>query len=156
MRKVIVLLTILLSSSVVSAQRTETAQVSQDEPDHLNFTIENGVISRPQDSMITAGLDVTARFVGGESAFMNYVSANFEYPVRCQEKGINGEVQLRFVVEIDGSISNISVVKETKACPEFTAEAIRILKKSPRWIPAQMKGKSVRSYYTLPITLKLN
>jgi TonB family protein len=155
MRKVIVLLTILLSSSVVSAQRTEAAQVSQDDPDHLNFTIENGVISRPQDSIVTAGLDVTARFVGGEAAFMNYVSANFEYPVRCQEKGINGEVQLRFVVEIDGRISNVSVVKETKACPEFTAEAIRILKKSPRWIPAQLKGKSVRSYYTVPITLQL-
>lgn len=156
MRKFIVLFCVLLSSATIYAQRTENAQVSQDEPDHLNFTIEGGVISRPQDSIITTGLDVTARFVGGEAAFMNYVSANFEYPVRCQEKGINGNVQLRFVVEIDGRISTISVVKETKVCPEFTAEAIRILKKSPRWIPAQMKGKSVRSYYILPISLQLN
>lgn len=156
MRKVIVLLTILLSSSVVSAQRTEAAQVSQDERDHLDFTIAGGVISRPQDSIITTGLDVTARFIGGEAAFMNFISANFAYPVRCQEEGINGDVLLRFVIEIDGGISNVSVVKETKACPEFTSEAIRILKKSPRWIPGQIKGKSVRSYYTLPITLKLN
>ena len=156
MRKVIVLLIILLSSSVVTAQRNEAAQASQDEPDHLEFTIAGGVISRPQDSIITTGLDVTARFIGGESAFMNYVSANFEYPARCQENGINGDVQLRFVVEIDGRISTISVLKETKACPEFTFEAIRILKKSPRWIPAQVKGKSVRSYYTLPISLQLN
>ncbi len=155
MRKVIVLLTILLSSSVVFAQRNEAAQASQDEPDHLDFTIAGGVISRPQDSIITTGLDVTARFIGGEAAFMNFISANFEYPVRCQEEGINGEVQLRFVVEIDGRISYISILKETKACPEFTAEAIRILKKSPRWIPAQLKGKSVRSYYTVPITLQL-
>ena len=154
--KLIIMLWVLLSSTTIYAQRTATAQATQDEPDHLDFTIAGGVISRPQDSIITTGLDVTARFIGGEAAFMNYVSANFEYPVRCQENGINGNVQLRFVVEVDGRISTISVLKETKACPEFTAEAIRILKKSPRWIPAQVKGKSVRSYYTLPISLQLN
>jgi TonB family protein len=155
MRKLIVLLCVLLSSATIYAQRTNNVQVThQDNVD--SPIVDGGILSSSQDSIVTTGLDVTARFIGGEAAFMNFISANFAYPVRCQEEGINGDVLLRFVIEIDGGISNVSVVKETKACPEFTSEAIRILKKSPRWIPGQIKGKSVRSYYTLPITLKLN
>ena len=91
----------------------------------------------------------------GDEAFIEYIKNNFEYPPRCQEEGINGYVKLRFVVDGSGAISLISPVEETKSCPEFTQEAIRVLKKSPRWIPGMVGGKYVKSWREIPIRLNL-
>jgi len=96
---------------------------------------------------------VKAAFPGGEAAFREFVATEFQYPVRCQDKGINGSVVLRFVVDQKGRVSRISAIEETAGCPEFTDEAIRVLKRSPRWIPAQNKGKFVISWREIPIKL---
>ncbi|MBL7811199.1 MAG: TonB family protein [Bacteroidetes bacterium] len=100
-------------------------------------------------------VDIQASYPGGDAKFIEYVSSAFEYPPRCQEENINGYVLLRFVVDVDGSISNVKAVDETKACPEFTQEAFRILKKSPRWIPAQNNGTMVKAWRQIPIKLTL-
>lgn len=100
-------------------------------------------------------VDVAAQFPGGEGKFIEYVVATFQYPPRCQEEGISGYVMLRFVVDVDGKISRISPVDVTKSCPEFTDEAIRVLKNSPRWIAAQYNGKFVKAWRQIPISLKL-
>ena len=100
-------------------------------------------------------VQVKATFVGGEAKFRDYVATNFQYPVRCQDEGINGSVVLRFVVDETGKISRVKAIEETKACPEFTAEAIRVLEKSPRWIPGQNNGKFIKSWREIPIKLSV-
>jgi TonB family protein len=105
----------------------------------------------PDEPVLTVG--VKPSFPGGEAAFREYVGNEFQYPIRCQNKGINGSVVLRFVVDASGKISRISVIEETKSCPEFTQEAIRVLKQSPRWIPGQNNGRFVSSWREIPIRL---
>ncbi len=113
---------------------------------------ENGPV-KGGDEGPTANVAVKASFPGGETAFRDYVGNEFQYPVRCQDEGINGSVVLRFVVDQTGRISKVSAIEETKSCPEFTEEAIRVLKRSPRWIPGQNKGRFVVSWREIPIRL---
>lgn len=102
-----------------------------------------------------ANPDVQARFPGGENMFYKYLSHSLVFPARCMDDGISGTVKLRFVVDVQGKISQIKVLEENKFCPEFTNEAIRVIKQSPKWIPAQIKGKFVNSWMIIPVTFKL-
>lgn len=97
--------------------------------------------------------DIKAGFPGGESAFRDYVATEFQYPVRCADERINGSVVLKFIVDEGGRISRVSAIEQTKSCPEFTQEAIRVLRRSPRWIPAQRKGRFVVSWREVVISL---
>jgi len=99
--------------------------------------------------------NVKASFPGGEAKFREYVQRAFQYPVRCQDYGISGSVLLRFIVDSKGKISDIKVIEETKTCPEFSTEAIRILQKSPRWVPGQVNGRFIKSYREIPIRLSV-
>lgn len=110
---------------------------------------------QPTNTEPVTKVDVQAKFNGGEDAFVNFIIENFEYPERCREENINGYVKLRFVVDKDGRLSNISAIEETKSCPEFTAEAIRVLKRSPRWIPGQVNGQFIKSWREVPIKLSV-
>lgn len=96
---------------------------------------------------------VKAAFPGGESAFRDFVASEFQYPKRCQDERIQGSVVLRFVVDQSGRISRVSAIQETKSCPEFTEEAVRVIKRSPRWIPGQNKGRFVTSWREIPFSL---
>jgi protein TonB len=84
-----------------------------------------------------------------------FVRENFEYPERCKDAGIEGYVLLKFVVDLRGEISRIEPVEQNIRCPEFTQEAIRVLKKSAPWIPAQNNGKFTIAWRQLPIKLSL-
>jgi TonB family protein len=97
-----------------------------------------------------------AAFPGGQQAFINHVLQHFEYPERCRKKGISGYVMLKFRVEPDGTISKILATEETEACPEFTKEAIRVIKLSEPWLPAVQDGNFTRAYRMLPLRLSMN
>jgi len=103
-----------------------------------------------------ANPDIQARFPGGENMFYKYLSNSLVFPARCMDDGISGSVKLRFVVNVQGNISDIKVLEENKSCPEFTREAIRVIKNTPKWIPAQISGKFVNSWMTIPVTFKLD
>lgn len=90
-------------------------------------------------------------FPGGDEAFLKYIISNLNYPRRCQKKGIEAKVLVKFVVDEKGSLDSIALVKPCAACPEFDKEAIRVLQKCPPWIPAVQDGKYVRAWRTLPI-----
>ncbi len=85
--------------------------------------------------------------------YTEYISKNIQYPQEAQDNEIEGRVTVQFVVKKDGSISNVDVKR--KAHPLLDAEAIRVVKSMPKWEPATQNGKKVNSYYTLPITFKL-
>lgn len=99
----------------------------------------------PNDGEIVEYPNVKAKFPGGEEQFRDYLNSNIEYPTRCLDEGITAVITLSFVVDLQGQISQIKVVKANGSCPEFTQEAIRLIKKSPRWIPGQLAGKYVKS-----------
>jgi protein TonB len=108
------------------------------------------------DNDIEFNVDIKANFPGGESAFRSYVAGEFIYPQRCQDDKIDGYALLRFVVDEAGRISGINAVKETKSCPEFTKECIRVLQKSPRWVPGQKNGRFLKSWREIPIRLSIS
>ena len=92
-------------------------------------------------------------FPGGEQAMMDFVSKNVVYPQEAQEKGISGRVFVSFIVEKDGSVSNVKVMRGIGGgCDE---EAVRVISGLPKWKPGKMKGKPVRVSYMMPITFRL-
>lgn len=82
-----------------------------------------------------------------------WLRKNLRYPARCAEMGIRGKVFIEFVVEKDGSISSINVVRS--ADPDLSQEAIRVVKAMPKWIPGMQRDKAVRVRFTIPITFQL-
>lgn len=93
-------------------------------------------------------------FVGGMDALMNYLSTNIQYPAEAQQKGIHGTVIISFIVEKDGSLSDVQVVRSVDQ--SLDNEAVKVIKKMPKWIPGQQNGKNVRVKFTLPVEFKLN
>ena len=92
-------------------------------------------------------------FPGGMSALMKFLGDNIKYPVIAQENGIQGRVITTFVVERDGSITDINVVRGQD--PSLDKEAVRVIKTMPRWKPGQQRGKPVRVRFTLPVQFRL-
>ena len=82
-----------------------------------------------------------------------WLRKNLRYPARCAEMGIGGKVFIEFVVEKDGSISSINIVRS--ADPDLSQEAIRVVKAMPKWIPGMQRDKAVRVRFTIPITFQL-
>ena len=92
-------------------------------------------------------------FPGGDAELMKFLSTHIKYPVVAEENGIQGRVIATFVVERDGSISDVKVVKSVD--PSLDKEAIRVLKSMPKWIPGKQNGSAVRVKYTVPVTFRL-
>jgi protein TonB len=93
------------------------------------------------------------RFPGGDAALMQFLSKNIKYPKEAENAKQEGRVIANFVVEEDGSVSNVKVVHGV--APLLDAEALRVLGLMPRWEPGQQNGKPVRVKYTVPITFRL-
>lgn len=98
--------------------------------------------------------DTPPSFPGGLGEMMSWLGRNMQYPPMAAENGIMGRVLVKFVVSADGSIRNAQVVKGVH--PELDKEALRLVSGMPRWNPGVKNGHSVNSYYTVPITFKLN
>jgi protein TonB len=92
-------------------------------------------------------------FPGGQQALMDYLSNNVKYPVVAQENGVQGRVVVSFVVEKDGSITDVKVVKSVD--PSLDKEAARVVKSMPRWIPGKQNGSAVRVKYNVPVSFRL-
>lgn len=101
-------------------------------------------------------VDVDATFPGGYAEMMRFLSANIRYPQDVLEMGGEGRVVLRFVVDREGNIEQIAVVRGVRGFESLDAEALRVVKQMPKWTPAQLKGRAVKSYFTLPIYFQIN
>ncbi len=97
-----------------------------------------------------------AEFPGGMGALYEYMQRNYRYPEYCKELGLEGVVVVQFVVEKDGRVSNIHVKHSTVDCPPADSEAVRVVRSMPRWKPARVQGRPVRSWFVLPFTLRLD
>lgn len=92
-------------------------------------------------------------YAGGMQELMKYLQMNIRYPKEAQERGLQGRVIVQFVVNKDGSICNEQVVKSVD--PQLDAEAIRVIRCMPNWIPGKQRGEPVRVRFTLPVTFRL-
>ena len=92
-------------------------------------------------------------FPGGMEAMIQFISNNIQYPADAQKQKVDGRVLVNFVVEKDGSITEVKVIKP--AFPSLDAEAVRVVKAMPKWKPGYQKGQAVRVQFTMPINFSL-
>lgn len=130
------------------------AETIKGDPD-AELTVEpvgNGpsqVVEEDNSIYNTAGIEVKPDFPGGLEKFYKFVGKNFQVP---EEEGLKGKVFVTFVVEKDGSLTDIKVVRDIGY--GTGKEAIRVLKACPKWNPGEQNGKKVRVLYSLPITIQ--
>ena len=122
----------------------------------------NGIVRRaiehvfgiPEDTTIYNNVEVMPSYPGDMTECYMFVARHMHYPEEAAEKGIQGRVLIRFVVEKDGRLTNFEVIETPD--PLLSDEALRVLKQMPQWIPAKNKGKDVRCRYSMPIQFRLN
>lgn len=119
-----------------------------------NATIEITCDGKPGGDTIVLIPEVTAQFPGGgDSAMMNFITQNMKYPKYAKDNYIQGRVTAQFVVNKDGSISDINIIKSPDE--SLSQEAKRIISIMPKWTPAKTNGVTVRSLITIPIMFRL-
>jgi TonB family protein len=119
----------------------------------LKSIVENTSEYAESNSKVFDVVEQMPSFPGGPSAMIQYLSKNQQYPVDAEKNGIQGRVIVTFVVECDGSITNVRVVKSVD--PSLDKEALRVVKSMPLWIPGKQNGSAVRVKYTVPVTFRL-
>lgn len=124
----------------------ESPQIHRQNPSNYNRQPSN-------NSKVYDVVEEMPQFPGGPSALFEYLAKSIKYPVIAEENGVQGRVLLTFVVERDGSITDVKVVKSVD--PSLDAEALRVVRYMPHWIPGKQNGSAVRVKYTVPVTFKL-
>jgi periplasmic protein TonB len=125
---------------------------AQSNNDGKIITDSNLQHTSPAPEKVFAKIEVESWFPGGHNGWVQYLNTNLQYPGKARRKKVEGTVAVRFIVERDGSISNVEAISGDELLRD---EAIRVIKISPRWIPGLQNGKVVRSYKIQPITFKL-
>lgn len=98
-------------------------------------------------------VDEKPSFPGGESAMKSYLNSNVKYPDVAQENGVQGRVIVESIIEKDGSMSDVKVIRSVD--PSLDREALRVVKAMPKWTPAKLKGIPVRTKCTTPVVFRL-
>ncbi|MCK7537596.1 MAG: energy transducer TonB [Marinilabiliales bacterium] len=117
----------------------------------VEFTEEEETVDEQEIFLVVEDMPT---FQGQEKdAFRVYIQQNLKYPVIAQENGISGRVYVSFVVDRDGSLTNVQVVRGVD--PSLDKEAVRVVKSSPKWTPGKQRGRAVRVSFTFPIVFQL-
>ena len=114
---------------------------------------EETINQEPQDDVVFTVVEEQPVFPGGEGAMMAFIKNNLKYPESCAKDSIQGRVTLSFIVEKDGSVTNINEMRSPNA--DLTAEAVRVVKAMPKWEPGKQRGQAVAVKYVVPITFRL-
>ena len=124
----------------------ESSQIRREDPVNYNRQASD-------NSKVFDVVEEMPQFPGGPSALFEYIAQNIKYPVVAEENGVQGRVIVSFVVERDGTITDVRVIKSVD--PSLDKEAQRVVKSMPYWIPGKQNGSPVRVKYTVPVTFKL-
>lgn len=119
----------------------------------VSMILDDTDVSGDEDEVLKGPIEVMPAYPGGPNALVKYVQNNLKYPESAKKNKQEGRVFVGFVVEKDGSISNVSVMRGV--CEELDNEAVRVVKTLPKFTPGMNNGKPVRVQYTLPIVFKL-
>lgn len=97
--------------------------------------------------------EIMPSFPGGENSMMRYLATTTQYPMQCAEAGIQGTIYIHFIINKEGRVSDVNAV--IKVHPELDAEAIRVAKRMPKWIPGTVDGEPVAVPFTMPVKFVL-
>ena len=114
---------------------------------------ENPVEPVPESKNVYESVEQMPEFPGGMEEMMKFLQQNIQYPASAAKNKVEGRVVLQFVVEKDGQIGEVKVARSVD--PELDAEALRVVKSMPNFIPGRQDGKPVAVWYTIPISFKL-
>ena len=147
-----------LTEAVISSVSTDgqagsglnPVEISEDIPKGTGIA---GTAAENTDIYPIDGIEFYPEFPGGQAAFVKYLSRNLRYPESAIDRSVQGKVLISFIIEKDGQLSNIRILRGIGAgCDE---EAIRVLQRSPKWKPGMQNKQNVRVAYTLPISFSL-
>jgi periplasmic protein TonB len=115
--------------------------------------VKEQVIQQEAPKEIFTVVEEQPGYPGGDEARIKYLQDNIKYPDEAKELGVQGKVFVTFVVEVDGSITDVRVLRGIGAgCDE---EAIRVVRNMPKWVPGKQRGVPVRVQFNLPIKFTL-
>ncbi len=107
----------------------------------------------PEENIIFVNVQQKPEFPGGEAALYRFIGEHIRYPRAAQNSSVGGKVYVRFVIEKDGSVGNVELLKGIGfGCDE---EAVRVVRLMPQWSPARQNGKPVRVYFSIPVFYRL-
>jgi protein TonB len=136
----------------VGKQDVEGSEDSFEAP--VEEEVKPQVVEEKPEEVLTF-VEEDAEYPGGYPAMMKYIQDHLNYPPSAIELGIQGKVTLKFVVEKNGQVSNVSVVRGIPGCAECDKEAVKVVTNMPNWKSAKNAGKQVRQWNTLPISFAL-
>ena len=154
-----ILFFLLISTNYLFAQEV-TKSINPKSVEPSKEVVASEEAKAVADSVQTNDSDVVFVFVedvpeykGGDEARIKYLQQTIHYPEKAKEKNMQGTVYITFVVEKDGSVSNIKVLRGV--CESLDAEAVRVISSMPDWTPGRQRGKAVRVQYNMPIRFVL-
>ena len=107
----------------------------------------------PEEKLQYQDVDEKPMFNGGDAnQFALWVGQNIVYPAQAKEKGVSGRVVLQFIIEKDGSVGEVTVLRGVD--PDLDNEAVRVVSMSPKWTPGKVKGEPVRVLFTFPLLFR--
>ena len=141
-----------------AAAEGETARdLALDALDEIKGSAEEAAekaLEEANDAVSFAAVEEKPTFNGGDAnGFAKWVNQNINYPENAKEKGIEGRVILGFVVDAEGNVSDVKVLRGVD--PELDAEALRVVKSSPKWEAGKQNGRNVKVTYTFPVVFQL-
>lgn len=139
----------VLQDVVVKAKKPQTLEEAAAQGDIAIGAIDYDKPEKPFDVV-----EQMPEFPGGQEALMQFLRQEVKYPKEAEEKGLQGRVVVRYIIEKDGSISEVEIVKSVNEY--LDAEAIRVVNAMPKWKPGKQKGEPVRVKFTLPVTFRLS
>ena len=119
----------------------------------LLFSFMTSTAQTKKNDMVFDVVEVMPQFPGGQIAMLQYLMENIKYPEQAMKEGIQGRVTVRFIVEKDGSISDVKPILSVH--PLLNKEAVRVVESMPKWTPGKQNGKPVRVRFNLPVMFKL-
>lgn len=120
----------------------------------LLFSFMTSTAQTKKNDMVFDVVEVMPQYPGGPIAMLKYLMENIKYPEQAMKEGIQGRVTVRFIVEKDGSISDVKPILSVH--PLLNKEAVRVVESMPKWSPGKQNGKPVRVRFNVPVMFKLN
>ncbi|MDR0815406.1 MAG: energy transducer TonB [Bacteroidales bacterium] len=156
--KVVNILDIVTNNTQVSSDISINADPDQDQNqgmENANFAQSGVQITEDEDDALPLQIIEDPPLFNGKSAemgFREYIARNTNYPPGAAEKGIAGMVIVEFVIEKDGSVSNVRIIRSVY--PDLDEEAIRVIKASPKWTPGKQRGKTVKVRFSSQVNFR--
>jgi periplasmic protein TonB len=140
--------------TIEEVQEAETGAVAQEGTGEVVFDEPVQEAVGNDDDQIFTAVEQSAEFPGGYAAMMKFVQNNMKYPASARRMGTEGKVFVQFVVDKEGAISDMVIIRGMSA--DLDKEAMRVIKMMPPWKPGKQNGRSVKSRFVLPINFKLS